>query len=250
MPSVPLLRLNNEFNSYISGEVIIHPSAVIASGVILQASANSKIIISSGVCIGMGSILQVSEGTIEIEAGVNLGAGVLMVGAGKIGANSCIGAATTIFNSSIPAEEVIPSGSIFGDTSRKVIEESPKLAVVPEQQSPTPELNEKSTAREVPGVTSEKTVVFGAFVEFHQQPSSPSPSVSPPQNEVIPVETVGTVETEDPWSNSPEPNQQSEASGSSFGAHIYGQGSIQRLLVTLFPHRQPLTEPNSDQSSH
>lgn len=72
--SVPPLRLSNNFDSYISGEVTIHPSAVLAPGVILQAAVNSKIIIGPGVCIGMGSILQVSEGTLEVEAGANLGA--------------------------------------------------------------------------------------------------------------------------------------------------------------------------------
>ncbi len=41
--SVPPLRLSDNFDSYISGEVTIHPSAVLAPGVILQAATNSKI---------------------------------------------------------------------------------------------------------------------------------------------------------------------------------------------------------------
>jgi carbon dioxide concentrating mechanism protein CcmN len=119
--SVPPLRLSDNFNSYISGEVIIHPSAVIAPGVILQAGQKSKIIISSGVCIGTGSILQVHEGTLEIGANANLGAGFLMVGPGKVGENACIGSATTIFNGFVPPGEVVPPGSILGENSREVI---------------------------------------------------------------------------------------------------------------------------------
>ncbi len=119
--SVPPLRLSDNFNSYISGEVIIHPSAVIAPGVILQAGQKGKIIISSGVCIGTGSILQVHEGTLEIGANANLGAGFLMVGPGKIGENACIGSATTIFNGFVAPGEVVPPGSILGENSREVI---------------------------------------------------------------------------------------------------------------------------------
>ncbi len=52
--SVPPLRLYNNFETFYSGEVIVHASAVIAPGVIMQAAPNSKIIIGSGVCIGMG----------------------------------------------------------------------------------------------------------------------------------------------------------------------------------------------------
>ena len=115
----PLLRFGNNIESHISGEVIIHPSAILAPGVILQAAPNSKIVIGSGVCIGMGSILQVDEGSIEIEVGVNLGAGFLMVGKGKIGTNACIGAATTVFQSSVAPGQVVPPGSLLGDTSRQ-----------------------------------------------------------------------------------------------------------------------------------
>ncbi len=124
--SVPPLRLYNNFETFFSGEVIIHASAVIAPGVIMQAAANSKIIIGSGVCIGMGSILQVDTGTLEIESGANLGSGFLMVGAGKIGANACIGSATTVFNSSVKPGEVVPPGSIVGDSSRSFSELSPQ----------------------------------------------------------------------------------------------------------------------------
>ena len=90
----------------------------------MQAAPNSKIIIGSGVCIGMGSILQVDTGTLEVESGANLGAGFLMVGTGKIGANACIGSATTVFCSSVEPGTVIPPGSVIGDSSRSLREAS------------------------------------------------------------------------------------------------------------------------------
>jgi carbon dioxide concentrating mechanism protein CcmN len=238
--TVPLLRLSDNFNSYISGSVNIHPSAVLAPGVILQAAANSQIIIGAGVCIGMGSILQVSEGILEIEAGANLGAGFLMVGQGKIGANACIGAATTVFNCSVEAEQVVPPGSILGDSSRHISETEQTgtnaQAANPQDQPP----QEK--------VVTTTQIAAAAFVEVNQQttafvPPSPTPkSQSPPVEEKTTDPSLQTTSsTQESTSSQPDSDD-----SNSFGTQIYGQGSIQRLLVTLFPHRQPLSNPNSD----
>lgn len=193
MSSVPLLRLSDKFDPYISGEVNIDPSAVIAPGVILQAGLNSKIIIGPGVCVGMGSILQVSHGILEIEMGANLGAGFLMVGEGKIGANACIGAGTTVFNDSVAAQQVIPAGSILGDSSR--------------QQSTSP-------------------------------PSPTPKSQSPPETESSSTESQ---ETSDGKPHSRDPTESHP-----LGTQIYGQGSINRLLSTLFPHRQSLSDQDAN----
>lgn len=116
--SVSPLHLISNFNSYISGEVTIDPDAAIAVGVMLLAAPNSRIIISAGVCIGMGTILHADDGILEIEAGAIIGAGVLVVGGGKIGANACIGSATTILNCSIEQGQIVAPGSLLGDTSR------------------------------------------------------------------------------------------------------------------------------------
>jgi carbon dioxide concentrating mechanism protein CcmN len=213
--SVPPLRPSYDFDSYISGEVIIHPSAVLAPGVILQAAPNSKIIIGSGVCIGMGSILQVHEGTLEVEAGANLGAGLLMVGGGKIGANTCIGAATTIFNCSVESGQVIPAGSVLGDTSRRA-SESPELTSVTKQPEPTK--HQPATAVKPDNGTGRQQ-----GQQEEELISSPSSS-SPP--------------------SPPSPTQDSQIS-----TYIYGQESIQKLLVTLFPHKQSLSKPTSEGQS-
>ncbi len=259
--SVPPLRLGNNFESYISGEVIIHPSAVIAPGVILQAAPNSKITIGAGVCIGMGSILQVDAGTLEIEAGANLGAGFLMVGKGKIGANACIGAATTVFQSSVAPGQVVAPGSILQNRDRDtdaVTVEAPQIMNGSKSQD---SVNQNSTfngkqaqPEEAVLLDDDKVDVWSNSVpttryfrgKSHSKPTNPT--------------TIGdtTIENVDNTSNSLNQNQPlpestaiepSTPSANNFAAHIYGQGNVQRLLFTLFPHRQSLNKPISDDSS-
>jgi carbon dioxide concentrating mechanism protein CcmN len=231
--SVPPLRLGTNFESYISGEVIVHPSAVIAPGVILQAATNSKIVIGPGVCIGMGSILQVNTGIIEIEAGVSLGAGFLMVGAGRIGVNACIGSATTVFNCSVEPGQVVAPGSVLGDTTVRAALPSPT-------EIDTKELEPSTTKPASVNVESQN----GTGKNKNNSDQIPSPInsgkiESNSQEHLITEESALT-------------NQDSETSDtdpSIFGTQIYGQGSIQRLLTTLFPHRQSLSEPKSDDRS-
>ena len=211
--SIPPLRFGNNCDSHISGEVIIHPSAILAPGVILQASPNSKIVIGSGVCIGMGSILQVNEGIIEIEAGANLGAGFLMVGNGKIGANACIGAATTVFNSSVEPGQVVPAGSILGDTSRRYSESVVTTEIIQTEVSPDDSASTNAQEDENTEAGGEIVLSSDTVPTHNSQQSNPSRS----------SKDIGTV--------------------------IYGQGNIQKLLVTLFPHRQPLNESSPDENS-
>ncbi len=102
----------------ISGDVTIHEGVTIAPGVLLLADPGSQIIIGAGVCIGIGSVLRVHEGILNVGAGVSLGAGVLLVGQVTIGDRACIGAATTILESVIAAGALVASGSLVGDRSR------------------------------------------------------------------------------------------------------------------------------------
>ncbi|MBD2576934.1 hypothetical protein [Oscillatoria sp. FACHB-1406] len=117
MPLQPLQFIETAYVQ-VSGDVTIHPSVAIAPGTILRAAPDSRIVIKSGVCIGMGVVLSACGGAIEIETGASLGPGVLIVGRGKIGANACIGGVTTIFNASVEPMQIVPAGSIIGDTSR------------------------------------------------------------------------------------------------------------------------------------
>lgn len=237
--SVPPLRLGTNFDSYISGEVIVHPSAVIAPGVILQAATNSKIVIGPGVCIGMGSILQLNTGIIEIEAGVSLGAGFLMVGAGIIGVNACIGSATTVFNCSVEPGQVVAPGSVLGDTTVRAALPSPS-------EIDTKEL-EPSTTK--PASANVETQVITSLQNGTGKDKNKSEQIPSPLNsgkiesnsQEHPITEKSALSNQDSETSSAEPNI--------FGTQIYGQGSIQRLLTTLFPHRQSLSEPKSDDRS-
>lgn len=118
--SLPPLQLRPISTShyFASGDVTIQEGAAIAPGVLLQADPGSRIVVKAGACIGIGSILHAHQGTIEVGEGANIGAEVLLVGQVTIGANACVGSATTILNSAIEAGRVISSGSLIGDTSR------------------------------------------------------------------------------------------------------------------------------------
>ncbi|MBC7880975.1 MAG: hypothetical protein H7Y37_06525 [Anaerolineae bacterium] len=102
----------------LSGNVTVHPGAVVACGAILRTDAHSQLIVEAGVCIGMGSVIHARNGNLILEAGASLGAGSLIFGHGKIGANACIGSLTTILNPDIAPEQIIPPGILMGDSSR------------------------------------------------------------------------------------------------------------------------------------
>lgn len=107
------------------GDVSIHPHAKIAPGAILQAAPQSKIVIAAGTCIGTGVVIQAFQGTITVDSNAVLGAGVLVLGKVTIGINACIGDCTTIINTDVVAHQVIPEGSLMGDSGRSSFEEAP-----------------------------------------------------------------------------------------------------------------------------
>lgn len=119
--SVPPLQLRPISTShyYVSGEVSIQDGVAIAPGVLLQADPDCRVIIKAGACIGIGSILHASNGTVEIGEGANIGAEVLLIGNVTVGAKACIGSSTTIVNSSVEWGQIIPPGSLIGDASRQ-----------------------------------------------------------------------------------------------------------------------------------
>ena len=193
------LQLSSNSQILMSGDVVVNESAAIAPGVILQADPGSRISIAAGACIGMGAILHAREGNLDIGAGVILGAGVLVVGSGTIGANACIGAAATLIDPCIPQMQILPAGALIGDSSRQVVAE----AAAPETaEADTPQID-----RPIDAPDSPKT-----------QPQTP------PETAVDPPESNGA---------NPSPPQPSEGP-----TILYGQAHISQLLGTLFPHRQ------------
>lgn len=257
---LPPLRNSEHFDPYISGEVIIDESAAIASGVIIQAAVNCRVIIGSGVCIGMGSILQATEGTLEIEVGANLGAGFLMVGKGKIGANTCIGASTTILSCSVDSGQVIPAGSILGDTSRRLLSLFSDDATQP--VSETEFVATQSQAKDYAPLDNPWDEEVPTGLDFAQEQLESS-ALEPTQEQNTKSLSNGSIEqqtnnlVEDSTPNSLfglkpeavptsqlETNEPDNISSVNFGTQIYGRGNIERLLTTLFPHRQSLNKPD------
>ncbi|MEG4006490.1 carbon dioxide concentrating mechanism protein [Microcoleus sp. Pol11C1] len=204
------LQLSSNSQILMSGDVVVNEGAAIAPGAILLADPGSRISIAAGACIGMGVILHAREGTLEIAAGAILGAGVLVVGAGTIGENACIGAGTTLINPCIDKMQIMAAGSLMGDTSRQATAEE-ATATAPTAAPRSPETPEATT----PPV---------------DRPIEP---IEPPQPAQTPPQTAPETAPDPPESTAAEPPQPGETP-----TILYGQAHINRLLGTLFPHRQ------------
>lgn len=210
------LRPISTSHYYTSGDVTIHAGVAIAPGVLIQAEADSRIVIRSGACIGIGAILHAHNGTVEIGEGANIGAEVLLVGDVKIGGNACIGAATTIINSVIGPGAIVPPGSLIGDTSRS-LNQTPADDGSPAAtgQSPTVELQVTDTVLYPEAAESSPSSV---------QPTEPEPPTPPA-----------------PSLTSQEPDQSS-------GVNVYGRMFVNRMFVKMFPHHS-LSQPSSADTS-
>ena len=226
--SLPPFHPPRNLESYTRGDVTIHPSAAIAPGVLIQAEPDSRIIIKAGVCIGMGTVLHAYQGTLEIQESVNLGAGVLIIGHGTIGANACIGTSTTVFNSSVEPGQVVAPGSLYGDTGRQ--------AGSVNGQKPSAEAAVESSS------SDSKAAVA----------SEPEPSVTDPWATAEPPNSPSVAAPENP-----EPSTTSELAverspselATEANAKVYGQDYLNHLLGALLPHRRALSQPLTEDSS-
>jgi len=249
---LPPLQAVNNADLYQIGDVTVDPSAVIGIGVILQAAPNCRIIIGAGACLGMGTIINACEGTIEIAAGAVLGSGVLMVGQGKVGANASIGAVSTIFNASIEPMKVLAAGSVMGESQAQVLLPTAKnqpenelkkpLEVSPVQPTQSPTQNQQSPLSPDP-VNSVQQSEPQSSTQSQQPPSSPDAVVNQDQ---LPLttdehkkaesidESSSTTNSDSNLSDQPSANQ-SNADSETQESPIYGQVYISRMLGTIFP---------------
>jgi len=218
--SVLSLPATGHTKVYVSGEVEIDETATIAPGVILQATDQGRIIIKAGACLGMGTVLTANEGSIEIGEGAILGAGVLVVGYGKIGDQACVGTASTLIQTSVAAMAVIPPGSLFGDDSRQGNPSPEATPATSPATSPTPENN-------CPHVDE---VTFNNNLD---SASSFTNSTAETNGSDLNQETVK--QTSDPAPNEETSSSQKQSPSNTT---IYGQTHIERLMVTLFPHKE------------
>ena len=214
-----------------SGDVVIDPSAVIGAGVILQAAPHCQIKIGAGVCIGMGAILNASQGNVEIEAGVVLGAGVMIIGAGTIGENACVGASTTILETTVAPMQVIAPGSLLG-----VPGNSPAIS---------------TSAHPAIGVSVSVSVPGSDSAEI-PPPPAPSSTAVPESEQTTEITSEATSQPENleeiAQPDNLEENAEAETSeeNSAISARVYGQAHVARMMKTLFPYNnfknQPLNE--------
>ncbi len=197
--SSPLLSDYVNSDVSISGDVTVHPEAVVASGVILRAAANSQIVIEADACLGRGTIVHAHAGVVRIERGAILGVKVLVIGAGTISSQACIGAETTIINPEITAKTVIAAGSLVGDKSRQV-----QATVVETESEDFWETNESTQSEELTEVESFDRV----------------------------IESVVAVES------SSEPTEVTIEAPQATNSVIVGKLYVNQLLIKLLPHRQ------------
>lgn len=95
------------------GDVTVDSTAVIAPGVVLQASSGSRIVIEKGVCLAGGVCLQSRQGILTVCAGASLGANVLIIGHGTVGMNACVSPSSTVINPQIEPSVIVPPCSVL-----------------------------------------------------------------------------------------------------------------------------------------
>ncbi len=187
------------------GTVTVHRQAAIAPDVHLLAAVGCRLTIAEGACIGRGSVLQAMGGDLEVQTDATLGAAVLLIGSGKIGAQACVGAMTTIYNPNIAAGDAIPAGSLcLAELDCSELEAAVESAAF--NGSPNP------------GVTNATQ-----SVPLWNRPSHPAgmSNVSAPNlNHLSTNESLLSL----PPASAP----------------VYGKVEFYRLLAMLFPHREAL----------
>jgi carbon dioxide concentrating mechanism protein CcmN len=129
---LPPLEPIGDFRSYVCGDVVIDQTAAIASGVLIQADQGGRITIAAGACIGMGAVLHAQDGLLEIGAGANLGAGVLVYGTCKIGEGACIGASSSIVRAVIGKGAIVPPCSLISGLEQSAVEKEVSPAIAQE----------------------------------------------------------------------------------------------------------------------
>ncbi len=257
----------------VSGDVTLADSVAIAPDVVLCANPDSQILMGTGVTIGTGSILHAYEGVLDIQEGVTIGSGVLILGHGEIGVNACVGTGTTIIDPNLTAEQMVPSHSLLGDNSRQIeqqIEENVPLQASGEvdldvaeteiqtgiqqdnpEENASPELPpEPDSVWEQPQPNAEPDAENASPAELPPEPDSvweqPQPDAKPDAENASPAELPP--EPDSVWEAlqpdakpdaEPVEKVTSETELSQFPQpQVYGQAQLDQLLNKLLPHRK------------
>ncbi|MBE9203693.1 hypothetical protein IQ218_09940 [Synechocystis salina LEGE 06099] len=226
LPPVHSVSLSEYF---VSGNVIIHETAVIAPGVILEAAPDCQITIDAGVCIGLGSVITAHAGDVRIQEQAAIAPGCLLIGPVTIGQTACLGSRSTVFQQNIDAQALIPPGSLL---INRVASAQTLTASSPTSDSVTEE-NSASTANPIAPIPS----------PWDNEP--PAPGADSPSNK--PKESMAKETTPDPT----QPPRESAPAAPNVVATtplvpeeikekppVVGQVYINQLLLTLFPERR------------
>lgn len=269
----------DEVQSWIYGDVRIHPTATIAPGVLLQADPGSTIDIAAHVTIGMGSVVHARSGLVSIDQGANLGAGVLLVGAVHVGSHASLGASVTVVDQAIARNQVVAPGTLLhedpGADSRPAPTSNSSPFFPPDDHSRPPTdhkgrygANGFSPDRPGPSTVNGTQSTPGPvpigppIPTLDPLPPSPwdeeepplppphttpiqggfpsAPPLPPPRPFVPPGPLTPPLHTPDLGTEDTASSLPSAERGGALQKpmQVYGRLYLDRLMVTMFPHRQ------------
>lgn len=222
---LPPLEPIGDFRSYVCGDVMIDQTAAIASGVLIQADQGSRITIAASVCIGMGTVIHAQNGLLEIGAGANLGAGVLVYGTSKIGENCCIGASSSIVRAVISKGAIVPPCSLIVDQA----EQTTTLVEKNVAENITEKVTEHILERSQPQTYGQPSInVTSESIAAQPEQSLQSPDMSG-SNQIVQTEQVNT------FINPLDANISTLTDANSAQSKAYAQSQINRYIKRLFP---------------
>ncbi len=248
------------------GDVTIDATAAIASGVVLQAPSGSRIVVGKDVCLAAGVCIQSRQGVLSIGAGASLGANVLIIGQGTVGAMACISAGSTVINPAIAAEAIIPPDSLIGETPIKAAPNSASTSSFDSSSFATFNGFTGGFSQPTPFAAQASTAQTNTFVTPELPTLSANPWVDPSAN-LGESHGTSTNGVQSSYQSSQQLNQPSGFSQNGFSQNgfaqngfsqstptngssslsvqpknnrVYGRDQVSELISTLFPHRQPL----------
>ena len=241
------------------GDVSVDASAAIAPGVVLQALPGSRIVVGQGACLAGGVCVQSKSGLLTISSGATLGANVLVVGSGKIGANACVSPGSTVMNPQVADNALLPPNTLSDATPKKPTASngytSPKARSYSDSRNSFNPNSLNPNSFNPNSFNQNETSQSSANQSLSTQPLPNNTFVEPgpiePKAVQIPsIDVSAPAATFDPSRNGVQLNQQydlsngnsNQSSALTAPSHdrVYGRDQVSELISTLFPNRQSL----------
>ncbi len=261
-------RLVSDTHYCVVGDVTVDSTAAIAPGVVLQASSGSRIVIEKGACLAGGVCIQSRQGVLKISAGASLGANVLVIGHGTIGANACVSPSSTLINPQIEQSQVVLPCSVIDRSTGQKADRAANNQTASSNYAPNGYASNQAkpfvsvATNDFASSTSDSTSDFtNTFVE--PPPVGPKPIQIPDlsdQNGQY-QESIATQNGYGSFANDVQLNNSFSsypANGSGQGSglsptgssaitapsngYVYGRDQVSQLISTLFPSRQSLND--------